>query len=301
MAWATTDDGIRLWYETAGEGSAVVFVHEFGGNHLSWEPQMTAFARRHQCLTFAARGYPPSDVPADVAIYGQVRAADDIIAVLDAAGIAQAHLVGLSMGGFAVLHAAMRHPERVLSVVAAGTGYGAEKQHEDYFRGVSEQVARGFETLGSEEFSKTYALGPSRVQFQNKDPRGWQAFADRLATHDARGAANTMRGVQARRPSLYDLEAELRALDAPVLVMTGDEDDHCLQPGLYLKRTIPRCGLAVLPKSGHTLNLEEPALFNRLVADFIAQVEAGRWDRRDPRADPATVMPTVDLGGEGEA
>ena len=301
MAWATTDDGIRLWYETAGEGSAVVFVHEFGGNQMSWEPQMTAFARRHQCLTFAARGYPPSDVPADVAIYGQVRAADDIIAVLDAAGIAQAHLVGLSMGGFAVLHAAMRHPERVLSVVAAGTGYGAEKQHEDYFRGVSEQVARGFETLGAEEFSKTYALGPSRVQFQNKDPRGWQAFADRLATHDARGAANPMRGVQARRPSLYDLEAELRALDAPVLVMTGDEDDHCLQPGLYLKRTIPRCGLAVLPKSGHTLNLEEPALFNRLVADFIAQVEAGRWDRRDPRADPATVMPTVDLGGEGEA
>lgn len=301
MAWATTDDGIRLWYETAGEGTAVVFVHEFGGNHLSWEPQMSAFARRHQCVTFAARGYPPSDVPADVATYGQARAADDIFAVLDAARLAQAHLVGLSMGGFAVLHAAMRHPERVLSVVAAGTGYGAEKQHEDYFRGVSEQVARGFETLGAEEFSKTYALGPSRVQFQNKDPRGWQAFADRLATHDARGAANTMRGVQARRPSLYDLETELRDLDAPVLVMTGDEDDHCLQPGLYLKRTIPRCGLAVLPKSGHTLNLEEPALFNRLVADFIAQVEAGRWDRRDPRADPATVMPTVDLGGEGEA
>ena len=301
MAWATTDDGIRLWYETAGEGPAVVFVHEFGGNHLSWEPQTTAFARRHQCLTFAARGYPPSDVPADVATYGQARAADDIVAVLDAAGIARAHLVGLSMGGFAVLHAAMRHPKRVLSVVAAGTGYGAEKQHEGYFRGVSEQVARGFETLGSEEFSKTYALGPSRVQFQNKDPRGWQAFADRLATHDARGAANTMRGVQAQRPSLYDLETELRALDAPVLVMTGDEDDHCLQPGLYLKRTIPRCGLAVLPKSGHTLNLEEPALFNRLVEDFIAQVGAGRWDRRDPRADPATVMPTVDLGGEGEA
>jgi pimeloyl-ACP methyl ester carboxylesterase len=297
MAWATTDDGVRLWYETAGAGSAVVFVHEFGGNHMAWEPQMSAFARRHLCVTFAARGYPPSDVPPDVSSYSQARAADDIIAVLDAAGLEKAHLVGLSMGGFAVLHAAMRHPGRVLSVVAAGTGYGAEKQHEAYFRGVSEQVARGFETLGSPEFSKTYALGPSRVQFQNKDPRGWQAFADRLATHDARGAANTMRGVQARRPSLYDLEAELKALDTPVLVMTGDEDDHCLQPGIFLKRTIPRCGLAVLPKSGHTLNLEEPELFNRLVGDFIAQVEAGRWDRRDPRADPATVMPTVDLDG----
>lgn len=296
MAWAKAHDGVRLWYETAGAGSAVVFVHEFGGNHLSWEPQMTAFARRHRCVTFAARGYPPSDVPEDVSAYGQARAADDILAVLDAAGLAAAHLVGLSMGGFAVLHAAIRHPGRVLSAVAAGTGYGAEKAHEDYFRSVSEKVACGFEALGSAEFSKTYALGPSRVQFQNKDPRGWQAFADRLATHDARGAANTMRGVQARRPSLYDLEAELKGLQTPVLVMTGDEDDHCLQPGLYLKRTIPRCGLAVLPKSGHTLNLEEPELFNRLVADFIAQVEAGQWNRRDPRADPATVMPTVELG-----
>lgn len=296
MAWATADDGVRLWYETAGAGSAVVFVHEFGGNHLSWEPQMTAFARRHLCLTFAARGYPPSEVPREVSAYGQARAADDIVAVMDAAGLAKAHLVGLSMGGFAVLHAAIRHPGRVLSTVAAGTGYGAEKAQEAYFRGVSEQVARGFETLGSPAFASTYALGPSRVQFQHKDPRGWQAFADRLATHDAHGAANTMRGVQAQRPSLYDMEAALKALEAPVLVMAGDEDDHCLQPGLYLKRTIPRCGLAVLPKSGHTLNLEEPELFNRLVADFIAQVEAGGWDRRDPRADPATVMPTVDLG-----
>jgi pimeloyl-ACP methyl ester carboxylesterase len=296
MAWATTDDGVKLWYETAGQGTPLVFVHEFGGNHASWEPQMTAFARRHLCVTFAARGYPPSEVPDDLSAYGQGRAADDIVAVLDALGLEKAQIVGLSMGGFATLHAGLRHPERVLSLVAAGTGYGAEKHLEDYFRGVSEAVAEGFETLGSREFAKTYALGPSRVQFQAKDPVGWQAFADRLATHDARGAANTMRGVQARRPSLYDLEEQLRGLDLPVLVMAGDEDDHCLQPALFLKRTLPRSGLAVLPKSGHTLNLEEPALFNRLLAEFLAQVEAGRWDRRDPRADPKTVMPTVDLG-----
>lgn len=292
MAFATTTDGIRLFYETAGTGTPIIFVHEFGGSHWSWEPQLNAFARRHRCITFAARGYAPSDIPPEVDSYSQARAADDIIDVLNAEGIDKAHVVGLSMGGFAALHAGLRHPGRVLSVVAAGAGYGAEKAHEDYFRGISEQVARNFQEQGPKVFAPVYAEGASRVQFQDKDPRGWRLFADRLAQHDPLGAANTMRGVQMRRPSLYDLEAEFRRMEAPTLVMTGDEDDHCIQPGLFLKRTIPRCGFAVLPKAGHTLNLEEPELFNRLLAEFIAQVEAGRWGPRDPRANPAQIMRT---------
>jgi pimeloyl-ACP methyl ester carboxylesterase len=292
MSFAKTSDGVRLFYESAGSGTPIIFVHEFGGSHWSWEPQLNFFARRHRCITFAARGYSPSDIPEPVDAYSQGRAADDIVDVLSAAGIDKAHVVGLSMGGFASLHAALRHPQRVLSVAAAGTGYGAEKAHEAYFKGVSEQVAKNFQERGAKSFAPIYAEGAARVQFQEKDPRGWRLFADRLAQHDSRGAANTMRGVQMRRPSLYDLEAELRALETPVLVMTGDEDDHCIQPGLYLKRTIPRSGLAVFPKSGHTLNLEEPELFNRLVSEFIAQVEAGRWGPRDPRANPAQVMRT---------
>jgi len=292
MSFARTSDGVRLFYESAGSGTPIIFVHEFGGSHWSWEPQLNFFARRHRCITFAARGYPPSDIPESVEAYSQGHAADDIVDVLSAAGIEKAHVVGLSMGGFASLHAALRHPQRVLSVVAAGTGYGAEKAHEAYFKGVSEQVANNFQERGAESFAPIYAEGASRVQFQEKDPRGWRLFADRLAQHDSRGAANTMRGVQMRRPSLYDLESQFRALDTPVLVMIGDEDDHCIQPGLFLKRTIARSGLAVFPKSGHTLNLEEPELFNRLLSEFIAQVEAGRWGPRDPRANPAQVMRT---------
>jgi pimeloyl-ACP methyl ester carboxylesterase len=293
MAVAVTDDGVRLHYEEAGSGTPIVFVHEFGGDHRSWEPQLRQLARRHRCVTFAARGYPPSDVPESVDAYSQARAVADIVAVMDAAGIDRAHVVGLSMGGFAALHLALEHPDRARSIVVAGTGYGAEKTFEAYFRDVSAEVARQFETQGSETFARTYALGPSRVQFQNKDPRGWLEFATQLGEHSARGAANTMRGVQMRRPSLYDLEARLRTLDVPTLVMTGDEDDHCLQPALYLKKTIPRCGLVVLPQSGHTLNLEEPELFNRFVADFVAQVDAGRWPARDPRAVAAQIMKTA--------
>lgn len=288
----TTSDGIALHVEEAGSGTPILFIHEFGGNHASWEPQLRHFSRRHRCITYAARGYPPSDVLDDVTRYSQAIAVADAVAVLDGLDIDRAHIVGLSMGGFATIHFGLTHPDRALSLTAAGAGYGAEKQHEDYFRGVSREVADKFETLGAPTFAPIYAEGASRVQFQAKDPRGWREFADRLATHSSKGAALTMRGVQAMRPSLWDLEDGLKRMSVPTLVIVGDEDDHCLQPGLFLKRTIPACGLSVFPKTGHTLNLEEPAMFNAVLAEFIAQVEAGAWLPRDPRALPGQVMRT---------
>jgi pimeloyl-ACP methyl ester carboxylesterase len=292
MTDITTRDGVKLYVEEAGEGTPILFIHEFGGNHASWEPQLRFFSRRHRCISYAARGYPPSDVPEGVDRYSQAIAADDAVAVLDALGIDKAHIVGLSMGGFCTVHFGLRTPQRALSLLVAGAGYGCEKEFEEYFRGVSLEVADNFESQGAKEFSKVYALGASRVQFQNKDPRGWQEFADRLATHSDRGAANTMRGVQARRPSFYDLEDRLRQMQVPTLVVVGDEDDHCLQPGIFLKKTIPACGLSVFPKTGHTLNIEEPAAFNALLAEFIAQVEAGHWLPRDQRALPGQIMRT---------
>jgi proline iminopeptidase len=108
-----------------------------------------------------------------------------------------------------------------------------------------------------------------------------------LARHDAQGSAHTQRGFQGGRPSLYAFEDRLRELTLPVLVIAGDEDDACIQPSLFLKRTIPASGLAMFPKTGHILNLEEPALFNETLARFLALAEAGRW----PARDPASVRP----------
>jgi len=292
MSWALTTDNIRLHYEEAGSGTPIVFVHEFAGDWRSWESQMRYFSRRHRCITYSARGFTPSDVPKEVSAYSQRQAALDILAVLDAANIDRAHIVGLSMGGFATLHFGLIAPERALSLTVAGAGYGAEKQSEEHFRSLSREVARQFETIGSKAFAQTYALGASRVQFQNKDPRGWLEFVTQLGEHDSVGCANTMRGVQAERPSIYDLEAELKKLMVPTLIMVGDEDDHCLQPGIFMKKMIPASGLIVVPKTGHTLNLEEPDRFNRDVADFIATVEAGRWLERDPRALSTEIMKT---------
>ena len=126
MPRITTPDGIQLHYEEVGEGIPVLFIHEFGGNHESWEPQLRFFARRYRCITYAARGYPPSDVPDDMERYSQAIAVAGAVAVLDGLGIAKAHVVGLSMGGFCTLHFGLRHPDRALSLTVAGAGYGCE-------------------------------------------------------------------------------------------------------------------------------------------------------------------------------
>jgi len=284
MSWATTKDNIRLHYEEAGQGTPIVFVHEFAGDWRAWEPQMRHFSRRHRCITYSARGYTPSDVPKDVSAYSQEHAVQDILAVMDAAKIERAHIVGLSMGGFATLHFGLTAPERALSLTVAGAGYAAEKSTQEQMRAKSRATADQFEKVGAKELSKTYALGATRVQLQNKSPRGWQEFATQLGEHDSLGAANTMRGVQASRPSIYDFEAQLKNMHVPTLVINGDEDDQCIAPGIFLKKTIPACGLLMLPKTGHTINLEEPNWFNLFLADFIATVEAGRWAVRDPRS-----------------
>jgi pimeloyl-ACP methyl ester carboxylesterase len=284
MPEVSTDDGVRLYVVETGSGFPVLFVHEFAGDHRSWEPQVRALSRRYRCIAYNARGYPPSGVPNDPAAYSQQRAVADAIAVLDGLGVERAHVVGLSMGGFATLHLGLRHPERARSLVVAACGYGAQPERREAFREESSVIAEAFATEGAAEVAKRYAVGPARVQFQNKDPRGWAEFALQLAEHSSQGSALTMRGVQAERPSLYDLTDELRALTVPTLIVSGDEDEGCLEPSLMLKRTIPTAGLAVLPKTGHTCNLEEPDAFNRLLERFFADVENGAWSARDPRS-----------------
>jgi len=284
MPFLTTDDDTRLYFEEVGQGSPIVFVHEFAGDLRSWEPQVRYFSRRHRCIVFNARGYPPSDVPDDPGRYSQERARDDIRAVLDGLGIAKAHICGLSMGGFATLHFGLEYPDRALSLLVAGAGYGSEVDQREKFRSEARIIADRLEQDGMAAFADVYAHGPTRVQYEAKDPRGFAEFKRLLAEHSARGAALTQLGVQRERPSIYALEEKIARLTVPTLVMTGDEDWPCLLPGIFIKRTSPGAALIVLPNSGHAVNIEEPAAFNAALADLIAQVESGRWPQRDPRA-----------------
>lgn len=277
--------GARIYYEETGSGTPILFIHEFGGDYRSWQDQVRRFARGWRCITWSARGYPMSDAPDDEKLYGQDFFNRDAIAVLDAAGAAKAHVVGLSMGGYTALMLAAKFPERVISCVAAGAGSGALKATRADF--IEESLTRAAELERTGRFdAAAYGLGPARVQLQSKDPIGWRTFAEHLAEHPARAAAHTLRTVQAGRASLYDLASELAAIKAPVLLLAGDEDEPCLDVNLWMKRLMPTARLGLLPGSGHVINLEEPELFNLLAERFITDVERGSWRPRDPRAKP---------------
>jgi pimeloyl-ACP methyl ester carboxylesterase len=275
--------GAKLYYEETGSGHPLLFVHEFAGDYRSWEAQVRFFSRRYRCITYNARGYAPSDVPDDVNSYRQEQQADDAAAVLDHLEIERAHVVGLSMGAFATLHFGLRHPKRASALVTAGIGSGAPKELRQRFQADALAGAERFERLGSAAVAEAMALGPARVQLQNKDPRGWEEEKRYLAEHPAKGAALTLRGYQATRPSLYDLAEPIARMTIPTLIVAGDEDEPCLDASLWLKRQMPYSGLAFLPKTGHCVNLEEPDAFNRLVLDFLTLVEQGKWGKRDPR------------------
>jgi pimeloyl-ACP methyl ester carboxylesterase len=281
--------GARIYYEDIGKGTPILFIHEFAGDHRSWEDQVRHFGRGWRCLTWSARGYPGSDAPAEQSLYGQDFFNRDAIAVLDAAGVDKAHVVGLSMGGYTALMLAAKFPARVLSCVAAGAGSGALKSARAKFIEDAHTAAAEFERAGRID-AELMGVGPTRVQLQAKDQVGWRRFVSQLAEHPAHAAAKTLRTVQAGRASLYDLEAELAAVKAPVLLLVGDEDEPCLDVNLWMKRLMPTARLGLLPGSGHAINLEEPALFNHLVADFLDQVERGSWRPRDPRAKPGSTL-----------
>ena len=288
MPFIITDDEVKLYYERFGKGKTIIFIHEFAGDHRSWEPQINFFSRFYDCVIFSARGYPPSDVPENVESYSQERAWKDIDCILKSLKIDQAHIVGLSMGGFATLHFGLNMPHKAISLTIAGCGYGAtplwKKAQSEGFTKESEKNAEEILKSGIKIFGNKYGLGPTRVQYQNKDYKGWEIFNKRLINHDPLGSANTLLGVQSKRPNLYELETLISEINIPTLIINGDEDDMCLEVGIYLKRLIKTSRLTIIPKSGHTINLEEPALFNQHLTNFYQSIENNSWVERDLRA-----------------
>ncbi|RDV03749.1 alpha/beta fold hydrolase [Undibacter mobilis] len=279
MSQIRTKDGVSLYYEEAGSGTPIVFIHEYAGDWRTWEPQMRFFSRAHRCITYSQRGYPPSDVPTDPGKYGQDLARDDVIALMDALKIDKAHIVGHSMGALTALLVGIKYPERCLSVTAAGCGYGSSPDAKivEQTREASRETAKMFETVDFPTAAARYADGATRQTHKYKDPRGFAEFAKMLAEHSPVGHAMTMREVQSKRPTLWDIQDDLKKFKLPLLVLVGDEDDWCLEASVFIKRTVPTAGLVVIPRSGHTITSEEPAAFNAALADLIANAEAGKW------------------------
>ena len=271
-------NGVNLYYEVTGEGTPLVFSHEFAGDYQSWDPQVSFFSRWYRVITYNARGYPPSSVPTSGEAYSQEQAVEDLRLLLDHLNIRQAYLCGLSMGGGTVLNFGIAHPRLAKGLIVASTGAGTVDQQQ--FLREGERLADRLIAFGMETVAQDYALGHTRVQLHRKDPKGWEEFRRGLVAHSSLGSALTFRGVQMKRRTISELEPKLRQLRVPTLIIVGDEDEPCIEPAIFMKRRIPRSGLAVFPKTGHTVNLEEPDLFNRTVQDFLTSVENGVWGER---------------------
>ena len=284
MPHVAVADGVKLYYEEVGAGTPIVFVHEYAGDYRTWEPQLRYFGRAHRCVTYSQRGYPPSDIPRDPERYSQDIARDDVIALMDALGIQQAHIVGHSMGAYTALHVGMRYPQRCLSITAAGCGWGSspDAAQREGMKVLAAETGKMFAEQGIAKAAATYADAPMRQTHKHKDPRGWAEFARMLAEHSAEGHAHTMLNLQLKRPTLWEMEQDLKALNLPLLVIVGDEDHPCLDGSLFLKRTVATAGLLVVPRSGHTITSEEPAIFNAAVAELLVAAEAGNWMAHRP-------------------
>ncbi|MBM3925097.1 MAG: alpha/beta hydrolase [SAR202 cluster bacterium] len=270
-----TINGVGIHYEVTGRGMPLVFCHEFAGDYRSWELQVRSFSRRYQVVTWNSRGYPPTDVPKDVAAYSQENTVEDLRGLLEHLNIRKAYIAGLSMGGSVTLNFGFAHPQMALGLVVAGAGTGSADPKA--YRPEVTATAQRFQDIGMKAAAEEYARTPTRLQFLRKDPRGWNEFKDALAAHSVLGASNTLRGVQGKRPSLFDQASQMRDLRIPTLILCGDEDEPCVDPSIFMKRNIHSAGLVFFPQTGHTLNLEEPDLFNRTVQDFLTAVENGSW------------------------
>ncbi len=277
MSYFEAADGINLYFEEVGDGAPVIFVHEFAGDYRTWEPQMRFFARSHRCISFSARGYPPSDVPTDPDSYGQDFARLDVIGLMDHLKIDRAHIVGHSMGAYTALHVGFRHPERCISVAAIGCGWGSNPAERDASVSLCEDIARMFEEEPIEVAADKYAHFEMRLTFKAKDPRGFAEFASMLADHSGTGLALTMMNLQLKRPTLWELEEDLEKMELPLLVIVGDEDAPCLDGSFYLKRKVSSAGFLVVPRAGHTITSEEPAIVNEALKVFFNDVETGSW------------------------
>ena len=283
----TTDEGVAIYFEDSGPGATgevVIFAHEFAGEVESWQDQVTHLKDRYRCIPYAARGRLPSDVPEDPEAYSVEHSVTDILGLMNHLGLKKAHLVGLSMGTNTVLQTALWHRDRCLSITLSSTGYGAMPEGRKEFQEACVAMSHRLIEEGWETMAAEYGTGPFRARFQQKRPEASAAFLKRLAGHSALGSALCQRGVQGKRPSFFEQEDALKALDLPVFLITGDDDVPGWEGTLYLKRTIPTSGLLVMPRTGHQTNLEEPEMFNTALANFLAEADAGTWGR-NPTSD----------------
>jgi len=268
-------NGVEIYYEETGQGVPLVFSHEFSGDYRSWEPQVRHFSRRYRVIAYNHRGYPPSAVPKGAGNYSQDLLVADLLGLVKHLGLGPVHLVGCSMGANAARDFAIANPGMLLSLTMVGAGAGSVNR-EQFLKAQGESAA-ALDREGIAALVRNMETVPARASFRQKDPRGFAEFLRYVGEHDGHACAHLAREVMSKRRTVQECEAGLRALNVPTLIMVGDQDGPCLEPSLMMRAMLPHAGLDVFPACGHTVNIEEPDLFNLHLEQFLTAVEAGRW------------------------
>lgn len=234
--------------------------------------QVHDLSAAHRCITYSARGLHPSDVPQARAQYGQAQFSADLLALMDHLRLDAAHVVGTSMGSFTSLDFALTHPDRVASVTLAGNSSGPrdDAERERYRRDWIGHEAQLRQERGGEGAVAVLETDPAYQSFQTESPDAWAIYADNLRGQSAEGAVHVLSTVHWSRRFLFDQVEQLRGLDRPVMLVTGDDDYYLVgETNTFLTETVPDVTWHRFPGTGHLVNIERAERFNRLLAAHV--------------------------------
>lgn len=264
-----TIDGVEIAYREYGKGVPIIFAHEFAGDMSSWEEQIKYFEKTNRVIVYNAVGYPPSDVPEAIELYDRSQQIKNLKGLIVSLGLPKANLVGLSMGAHMALGFALEYPDYLFSLVLAGAGTGSSEVVD--YRQEMEERAGLLEKNGMLGLV-SYTESDVRIGFKQRNPEEWSKFSQNFLAHSAIGSAKTLRGYQARRPSLYSLEDEIVQISLPTLLIVGDEDLPCVEPAKFMHSKIRNSSLVLFARSGHAVNIEYPDQFNACLYNFYMSI-----------------------------
>jgi len=244
-------NGIEIDYEVSGSGRPVLLSHGYSATRRMWDAQHRALGEHHRVISWSMRGHGETESPADPARYSAALTVGDMRALLGHLGAGRAVIGGLSLGGYVSLAFYLEHPEmvRALVICDSGPGYRSADAREAWNARASERAA-ALETRGLD------ALGKSRE------------VREAVALHrSAQGLAHAARGMLAQEGSrVID---GLVSIQVPTLIIVGDQDQPFLAPCEYMAKKIPGARLEVIRDAGHSSNLDQPEVFNRVLLDFL--------------------------------
>ncbi len=248
-----TRDGVGIYYESHGQGPAILLSHGYSATCRMWDGQIAALRDRFRVIVWDMRGHGQSDVPADPSAYSEAATVGDMAALLQACEVESAVIAGLSLGGYMSLAFHARHPEQVRALMLFDTGPGfrndaARDTWNARARARADELdARGFAALGSSDEVR---------MSQHRSPAGLAGAARGMLTQQDDSVIRS-----------------LETIRVPTLVLVGANDTNFLAATDYMAAKIRGATKVTIPDAGHASNLHQPAAFNRAVEGFLAGLQ----------------------------